>query len=157
MNTGRTPFDLTTTERDGLAVVAVVGDLDCATAPGLSQALASLAVLDRVIVVDLSRTEFMDCAGTAPLVDAHTRQQDLGGELILDSPRGEVSKVIELTQLDTFITIIGRPAPADLRQQEMGRLDAMADVFRSKQDLDGDEIAQRLRAVDRLREMLLAD
>jgi hypothetical protein len=46
---------------------------------------------------------------------------------------------------------------ADLRQQEMGRLDAMADVFRSNQDLDDEEIAQRLRAVDRLREMLLAD
>jgi hypothetical protein len=46
---------------------------------------------------------------------------------------------------------------ADLRHQEMGRLDAMADVFRSKQELDGDEIAQRLRAVDRLREMLMAD
>ena len=46
---------------------------------------------------------------------------------------------------------------ADLRQQEMGRLDAMADVFRSNQDLDDEEIAQRLRAMDRLREMLLAD
>jgi hypothetical protein len=45
---------------------------------------------------------------------------------------------------------------ADLRQQEMGRLEAMADVFRTSQDLDDGEIAQRLRAVDRLREMLSA-
>ena len=46
---------------------------------------------------------------------------------------------------------------ADLRRQEMGRLDAMAEVFRSSQNLDSEEIAQRLRALDRLREMLLAD
>jgi hypothetical protein len=46
---------------------------------------------------------------------------------------------------------------ADIRTQEMGRLDAMAEVFRSRQDLDSEEIAQRLRALDRLREMLLAD
>jgi hypothetical protein len=46
---------------------------------------------------------------------------------------------------------------ADLRRQEMARLDAMADVFRSSQNLDAEQIAQRLRALDRLREMLLAD
>jgi hypothetical protein len=33
----------------------------------------------------------------------------------------------------------------------------MADVFRSGQNLESEEIAQRLRALDRLREMLLAD
>lgn len=44
-----------------------------------------------------------------------------------------------------------------IRQHETARIDAMADVFRSNQDLDSKEIAQRLRALDRLREMLLAD
>lgn len=93
-------------------MVAVVGDLDRATAPRLSQVLDSLAVPGRVILVDLSRTKFMDCAGIVPLVDAHKRQQDLGGELVLDSPRGEVSNIIELTRFDKPITVIGGPAPA---------------------------------------------
>jgi uncharacterized membrane protein len=46
---------------------------------------------------------------------------------------------------------------ANIRQQEMARIDAMADVFRSSENLNSKEIAQRLRALDRLREMLLAD
>jgi hypothetical protein len=46
---------------------------------------------------------------------------------------------------------------ADLRRQELARLDAMADVFRSSKNLSGEEIAQRLRALNRLRGMLLAD
>ena len=70
-----TPFDVTATERDGLATVAVMGELDCDTAPRLSQVLASLADPGRVILVDLSQTEFMDCAGIAPLVAAHRRQR----------------------------------------------------------------------------------
>jgi hypothetical protein len=46
---------------------------------------------------------------------------------------------------------------ATLRGEEMARLDAMADVFRRSPKLDDEEIAQRLRAVDRLRARLLAD
>jgi hypothetical protein len=61
---------------------------------------------------------------------------------------------------EAFIRALRRKPEAvrdDLRRQEMDRLDAMAEVFRSSQNLDSEEIAQRLRAVDRLREMLLAD
>jgi hypothetical protein len=46
---------------------------------------------------------------------------------------------------------------AALRSQEMVRLDAMADAFRSKSNLDDEEIGRRLRAVDQLRASLLAD
>jgi anti-sigma B factor antagonist len=105
-------FDVKPTLSDGLAVVAVTGELDCCTAPGLSEVLASVAGAGRVIVVDLRDTDFMDCAGIAPLVAAHKSQHELGSELILDSPRGEVSRVIEWTQLDKFITVIARKGPA---------------------------------------------
>lgn len=46
---------------------------------------------------------------------------------------------------------------AALRLQEMARLDAIDDVFRSSPGLDEEETAQRLRAVDQLRTKLLAD
>ncbi len=110
-----TPFDVTATERDDLATVAVTGELDCDTAPRLCQVLASLADPGRVILVDLSQTEFMDCAGIAPLVAAHRRQRELGGDLILDSPGGAVSRVIERTQLDKLITVVGKRAPSEPR------------------------------------------
>jgi hypothetical protein len=46
---------------------------------------------------------------------------------------------------------------ANIRQQEMARIDAMADVFRSSENLDSKEVAQRLRALDRLKDMLMSD
>ena len=45
---------------------------------------------------------------------------------------------------------------AALRLQEVARLDAMADVFPKSPKLEEAEIAERLRAVDRLRTRLLA-
>jgi anti-anti-sigma factor len=101
----KTPFDLTTTERNGLAVVAVLGELDCATAPALSKMLAGLAEPGRVILVDLSGTEFVDCAGIAPLVTAFEQLRRLGGDLILDAPTRPVSRVIERTGLNKVVTV----------------------------------------------------
>jgi stage II sporulation protein AA (anti-sigma F factor antagonist) len=104
-----TPFDVMTTVLDGLAVVAVVGELDCATAPRLAQVLAGLAEPGRVVLVDLSDTEFMDCAGLAPLVAACEHQRELGGDLFLDAPSGAVSRVLECTQLDRVVRVVSGP------------------------------------------------
>jgi anti-anti-sigma factor len=89
--------------------VIVAGELDCATAPRLSEALAEMAEPGRVILVDLSGTEFMDCAGLAPLVAACELQRQLGGDLILDAPSRAVSRVIECTQLDKVVTVASGP------------------------------------------------
>ena len=112
--TGQTPFDLTTTERDGLAVVSVVGELDCATAPLLGAVLGGLADPGRVILVDLSDTEFLDCAGVGVLANAYQHLCQLGGALFLDSPRREVSRVLRWTQLDRMITILHGPKGSSL-------------------------------------------
>ena len=111
-----TPFDLKTAMHDGLGVVAVVGELDCATAPRLSEALAEMAEPGRVILVDLSDTEFMDCAGLAPLVAACEHQRALGGDLILDAPTRAVSRVIECTHLDNVVTVASGPKTASSRE-----------------------------------------
>jgi anti-anti-sigma factor len=96
--------------QDGLAVVVVAGELDCATAPRLSEALAEMAEPGRVILVDLSGTEFMDCAGLAPLVVACEHQRQLGGDLVLDAPSRAVSRVIECTQLEKIVTVASGPS-----------------------------------------------
>jgi hypothetical protein len=44
-----------------------------------------------------------------------------------------------------------------LRDEELVRLDAMADGVRSRPQLEPDDIARRLRGVERLRTLLLAD
>jgi stage II sporulation protein AA (anti-sigma F factor antagonist) len=111
-----TPFDLKTTVHDGLAVVVVVGELDLATAPRLSQVLAEMAEPGRVILVDLSDTEFMDCSGLAPLVAACEHQRELGGDLFLEAPSGAVSRVIECTHLDKVMTVASGPKAASSRE-----------------------------------------
>jgi anti-anti-sigma factor len=80
----------------------------------LAEALAQLAEPGQLVLVDMHDTEFVDCAGLAPLVAACERQRQLGGDLILDSPRGEVSKAITLTQLDRSITVVARTASVEL-------------------------------------------
>lgn len=111
-----TPFDIKTVGRDALAEIAVLGELDCATAPRLSHALAGLAEPGGVILVDLTDTEFMDCAGIAPLIEACLRQRELGGDLILDVADGAVSKFITWAGLDQVIRVASGPK-AVLRRQ----------------------------------------
>jgi anti-anti-sigma factor len=93
------PFDLKTTECNGLAIVAVRGELDCATAPRLRAALDGLDAVGRIVRIDLSATDFMDCAGVGVLVVSHRRLSHLGGELVLVSPSDPVRRVLELTGL----------------------------------------------------------
>ena len=45
----------------------------------------------------------------------------------------------------------------DLRRQELGRLDALIEGVRANADLAPDELARRLRTVERLRAKLLAE
>ncbi len=82
----------------------VIGELDLATAPRLSEVLDEMAEPGRVILVDLSDTEFMDCSGLAPLLAACERQRELGGDLFLEAPSGAVSRVLECTELDDVLT-----------------------------------------------------
>jgi anti-sigma B factor antagonist len=104
-----TPFDVTANVHDGLAVVSVVGELDLATAPRLSHLLAEVAEPGRVVLVDLSHTDFLDSTGIAELAIACKHQRELGGDLILDAPNKAVSKVIELTALDRVMTVTSGP------------------------------------------------
>jgi anti-sigma B factor antagonist len=99
------PFDVKTTVSDGLAMVTVRGDLDCATAPRLRAALEGLYEAGRTVLIDLSATDFMDCAGVGLLVVAHRRLRDLGGDLVLDSPSAPVRRVLELTGSLDVITV----------------------------------------------------
>ena len=111
-----TPFDVKANVHDGLAVVSVVGELDLATAPRLSHLLAEVAEPGRVVLVDLSHTDFLDSTGIAGLAIACKHQRELGGDLILDAPNRAVSKVIEITGLDRVMTVTSgpeRPSPRE--------------------------------------------
>ncbi len=102
-----TPFDVRATANDGVATVTVTGDLDCATAPRLRATLEGLAAGGQTVLVDLSRTEFMDCAGVGVLMGLHTRLRDRGGDLVVGSPSGPALRVLELTGVLEVISLGG--------------------------------------------------
>lgn len=93
-------------DRGDCAVVSVRGEIDVTAAPRLREALiASAAEGHRRVVVDLSRTEFLDSNGLGAIVAGLKRIRAQGGEmrLVCTSPR--VCKVFELTSLDRVLSL----------------------------------------------------
>lgn len=69
------------------AVVALRGELDCASAGPLHDCLARLAGRD--VIVDACRLSFIDAAGMSALVIAHARAARQGRSLVVrGAPRG---------------------------------------------------------------------
>ena len=77
-----------TTETEGdRAVIAIKGELDAYTAPGVEEQIANL-VGRRInnIVLDLSETGFLDSSGLRAILTAHRRLASEEGSLTLRTP-----------------------------------------------------------------------
>jgi anti-sigma B factor antagonist len=89
-------FDVESHELDGVAVVAVRGEIDLVTAPRLEAAVEQ-AILEhrapRRLLVDLDECTFMDSTGLAILLRAQDR---LGGLAIVCPPAGAAGRLLEL-------------------------------------------------------------
>jgi len=85
------------------AVVAVSGEVDVATCPGLDATVAALTTPE--IVLDLSGVTFMASSGLASLLRADRRARELGGRLLLRAPSRAVVDVLQMTHLDDRFTI----------------------------------------------------
>jgi len=96
-------MDLTTRERDGRMVVALRGDLDVTEAASVAAGLAAVAAPDRMIIIDLSGLEFIDCSGVAALAWAREQARLAGGDLLLAAPQRHVMRILTMTRLiDVF-------------------------------------------------------
>jgi anti-anti-sigma factor len=87
----------------GLAV-SVDGEVDLANADALEEMLDSSLTTGREVVVDLSRTTFIDSYGLAVIHRTHARAVDQGVGLRLVCPEtGLVRRTLALTQLDHLL------------------------------------------------------
>ncbi len=95
-------FALTTEELDGgTAVIALTGEVDLYTAPELKQEL--IRVIEggaSKVVVDLSRTTFIDSTTLGVLIGGVKRLRPGGGRLELVVTDHNIRKVFEITGLD---------------------------------------------------------
>ena len=90
---------------DGGVVLAQSGRLTVVTAPQLRTAVAErIAAGDRLIVVDLSATEFVDSSGLGALVSCLKSARQAGGDLRIVAPSEQVSMVLRMTNLDRILT-----------------------------------------------------
>ncbi len=95
-------FDVDVTRHGEVTVVAVMGDVDVATAPRLRQALVSAAaeaVAPPRVVVDISAVDFLDSTGLGVLLGGLKRVRTLDGELALVGAEDQVRRVFTVTRV----------------------------------------------------------
>ena len=111
------PFETSSAEVDGVRVVAVRGELDLSTAPGLQETLDSALEDPRAsILIDLSECEFIDSTGIALIVRAWQRLEGDGSSgsgvrLAVCADGDQVRRVLEVSGLDQSIPL--RPTRED--------------------------------------------
>lgn len=97
---------LDVTERNGIAVLAVRGEVDVYTAPRLREKLVELVSEGKQkIVVDLEGVDFLDSTGLGVLVGGLKRARSHEGDLSLVCTQHRILKVFEITGLTKVFDI----------------------------------------------------
>jgi anti-sigma B factor antagonist len=95
-----TMLSLGVVEVDDATVVAVSGELDICTVPGLRELVASLIAADRVrLVLELSELTFCDAAGAGEMLRCRRLVRERGGRLSLLQVSPQVGRVLRITGL----------------------------------------------------------
>jgi len=96
-------------EADGTAVVHVAGEIDLNVRAELVRMLAQACAGGRDVVVDVSRTTFMDSAGLHALVTAQRSQTAAGRSLVLRNPSASVRGILTMANLEEWFPIDSGP------------------------------------------------
>jgi anti-sigma B factor antagonist len=104
------PFRCDVTYVEDRAVVMARGEIDLVTAPVvLREALGTLALPVRGIVIDLRHVPFMDSSGIQALNDARRQALERGIEFTLASVPPQPRMVLEVTGLSEVFGLAARP------------------------------------------------
>jgi anti-anti-sigma factor len=87
----------TTGKRDGTTILKLVGPLTISTMFGFQNELR--AVKSEVLIIDMSKTPYMDSAGLGLIMNAHVSAQDRGGKLLLAGVNDRVKALFEVTKV----------------------------------------------------------
>ncbi|WP_028648893.1 STAS domain-containing protein [Nocardiopsis sp. CNT312] len=106
--------DISTRREDGVAVVALEGELDAATSPALADALERLFGEEppRGLVIDLAGVGFLDSRCIGVLVAAYRQARDLGVGLVVAEPQRQVHRLFVIAGIDQVIPIAESTAAA---------------------------------------------
>ena len=99
---------ITTEHHRRRSVLFLQGDLDVCTRDCLRRAISSaLEHRPRILVVDLSGLDFIDCSGLSVLVWANKRLAEQERQLLIAGGKPIVRRVIRLTGADEYLHLSG--------------------------------------------------
>jgi anti-sigma B factor antagonist len=92
------PFGARSQENDGVATIALSGELDMATAPILSDSLAPFEGNGvSTIILDLHDLTFLDSSGLLAFLEARRRAMSNGHRVLLSGASPSARRLFELT------------------------------------------------------------
>jgi anti-sigma B factor antagonist len=101
-------LELETSQRDGVAVLALRGEIDVYTAPRMRQAIVDLVDAGSLnIVVDMDKVDFLDSTGLGVLVEGLKRVKTRNGTLSLVVTQDKILKIFDITGLNKAFPIHG--------------------------------------------------
>ncbi|MCU1354294.1 MAG: hypothetical protein JWM05_3503 [Acidimicrobiales bacterium] len=111
-DTGATPkstdlFSVSTSVERDRAAIALVGELDAATAPILRAAVAEVGEDQDVqhVVLDLDQLTFLDSAGLRVFINIRNQVRERpDGSLRIVNAHGVVARVLDITGIDQVLT-----------------------------------------------------
>lgn len=100
-------------DASGVTVVRVDGQLIVGNRQELKDlVIQALDTGNRKILIDFSRTGYIDSSGLGALVALSKRVREVGGELRLSGLNEDLRSLFELTKLDTLFAIADTPEQA---------------------------------------------
>ena len=104
------PLEIVTEKRDGQTQMALVGELDIASAPRFEEGLAEVERdTPGMLVVDLRRVDFIDSTGLRAVIAADERARAAGRRFVIIRGPAAVERVFNVTQLDQRLNIVDDP------------------------------------------------
>lgn len=112
----QTPFSIEVESVAGAQVVRPIGSCTMEVAESLSRRLLELASRPRpLLVIDLTKLDFIESTGLGGLVSGYLRARRQGGEIRLLSPHPAILELLKLTRLTQLFQVHDRLEDA-LRQ-----------------------------------------
>jgi anti-sigma B factor antagonist len=101
-------LELESTQRNGVAVLTLRGEIDVYTAPRMRQAIVDLVDAGSLnVVIDMDKVDFLDSTGLGVLVEGLKRVRTRGGTLSIVITQDKILKIFDITGLNKAFPIYG--------------------------------------------------
>jgi anti-sigma B factor antagonist len=101
-------LELETTQREGIAILTLRGEIDVYTAPRMRQGIVDLVDAGSLnIVVDMQKVDFLDSTGLGVLVEGLKRVRTRSGNLSIVVTQDKILKIFDITGLNKAFPIYG--------------------------------------------------